>query len=152
MTGNKQKVRLDNPYSTFNFIVKIEGFSGGFSEVSGLTADIEVYPFKEGGMNFFEHKLFKNTKYSDITLKRGITDEILYKWYLNTIYGDISRKNGSIVLRDNNKRELMTWDFERAFPVKWEGPTFNASDNKIAVETLVLTHEGLKFKINKIEK
>ena len=148
MTGNKQKVRLDNPYSTFNFIVKIEGFSGGFSEVSGLTADIEVYSFKEGGMNFFEHRLFKNAKYSNITLKRGITDENLYKWYQAVTYGDISRKNGSIVLRDNNQNELMTWDFERAFPIKWESPSFNASENRIAVETLVLTHEGLKFKKN----
>lgn len=149
MTDNKQKVRFNDPYSTFNFIVKIEGFSGGFSEVSGLTADTEVQTFKEGGMNFFQHKLFKNTKYSDITLKRGITDENLYKWYQDMIFGDISRKNGSIVLRNNNKKELMTWDFYRAFPIKWEGPTISASDNKIAVETLVLTHEGLRFKINR---
>ncbi len=141
--------KRNDPYGAFNFIVTIEGIEGGFSEVSGLTVDTEVYTIKEGGMNFFEHKLFKSTKYSDITLKRGITDDNLYKWYLEVIYGNIIRKDGSIVLRDNKRRELMTWDFFNAFPIKWEGPAFNASDNKIATERLVLTHEGLKYKLYK---
>ncbi len=133
-----------DPYAAFNFWVEIgDIIVAGFSEVSGLRIETEVYPIKEGGMNFFEHKLPKSTKFSDITFKRGITDWDLYNWYLDIIYGNIIRKNGSIVLRDQEKNELMRWDFYEAYPIKWEGSTFSSSGNSIATETLVLTHHGL---------
>jgi phage tail-like protein len=38
----------------------------------------------------------------------------------------------------------MRWRFERAFPAKLSGPELNASQNSVAVETLELTHEGLR--------
>lgn len=134
----------NDPYGAFNFEVQIDDIIvAGFSEVSGLRIETEVYPIKEGGMNYFEHKLPKSTKFSDITFKRGITDWDLYNWYLDVIYGNIIRKNGSIILRDQEKNELLRWDFYEAYPIKWEGSTFSSSGNSIATETLVLTHHGL---------
>ncbi len=147
MTGEVPKpkeTKRNDPYGAFNFEVQIEDIIvAGFSEVSGLKIETEVYTIKEGGMNSFEHKLPKSTKFSDITFKRGITDWDLYNWYLDVIYGNIIRKNGSIVLRDQEKNELLTWYFFEAYPVKWEGSTFSSSGNSIATETLVLTHHGL---------
>ena len=133
-----------DPYRAFNYVVEIDGIiSGGFSEVSGMRIETEVYSIKEGGMNSFEYRLPKSTKFSDITLKRGITDWDLYNWYLDVIYGNIKRKNGSIILRDRGEDEKMTWYFFEAYPIKWEGSTFSASGNAIATETLVLTHHGM---------
>lgn len=136
--------RKDDPYKTFNYIVEIEGIIvGGFSEVSGMSIETETYPIIEGGMNYFVHKLPKSTKFSDITLKRGITDWNLYDWYLDTIYGNIIRKSGSIILQDNGKEEKMTWYFFDAFPIKWDVSTLSASTSSVATETLVLAHHGL---------
>src|SRR3972149_8630601 len=100
--------RKEDPFGAFNFRVQIDGiFVGGFSEVSGLQIETEVYSFREGGMNDFEYKLPKFTKFSDITFKRGITDWELYNWYLEVISGTISRKNGSIILYEKgNEKEL----------------------------------------------
>ncbi len=143
MSKPKESQRND-PYGAFNFEVQIEDIIvAGFSEVSGLRIETEVYPIKEGGMNYFEYKLPKSTKFSDITFKRGITDWELYDWYLDVIYGNIERKSGSIILRDQEKKELLRWDFYEAYPVKWEGSTFSSTGNSIATETLVLTHHGL---------
>ncbi len=136
--------RKEDPYGAFNFKVEIDGIIvGGFSEVSGLRIETEVYTVKEGGLNFFEHKLPKSTKFSDITFKRGITDWVLYDWYLEVIGGTIKRKNGSIILYDKGKKKEMIWYFFSAYPVKWEGSTFSASANSIATETIVLTHHGI---------
>jgi phage tail-like protein len=141
--STKTGTRKD-PYRAFNYIVEIDGIiSGGFSEVSGMRIETEVYSIKEGGLNSFEYKLPKSTKFSDITLKRGITDWDLYNWYLDVIYGNIKRKNGSIILRDTGEDEKMTWYFFEAYPIKWEGSTFSASGSSIATETLVLTHHGM---------
>ncbi|PWB50742.1 MAG: phage tail protein [Candidatus Methanoperedenaceae archaeon] len=136
--------RKDDPYKTFNYIVEIEGITvGGFSEVSGMRIETETYPIKEGGLNSFIHMLPKSSKFSDITLKRGITDRILYDWYMDVVYGIIKRKSGSIILQDIGKVEQRTWYFFEAFPIKWEGSTLGASTSSVATETLVLTHHGL---------
>lgn len=53
------------------------------------------------------------------------------------------RKNGSIVLLNDSGDEKMRWNFVSAWPTKWAGPSFNATSNEVAVETLELVHEGL---------
>lgn len=137
-------VRLD-PYTAYNFLVEIEGIiAGGFSEVSGLSIQTEVESKKFGGENDREYKFIKGTKYSDLTLKHGLTDlDLLWNWYDDVIKGTIERKNGSIYLLDHSGIPAMWWDFYEACPVKWDGPTFNASSGAVATESLVLTHGGL---------
>ena len=58
--------------------------------------------------------------------------------------GPVVRKNGSIVVFDlANSTEVVRWNFDRAWPTKWEGSAFNAKGSEILIETLVLAHEGL---------
>ena len=136
--------RLIDPYSAFNYFIELEGIIvGGFSEVSGIRIETDTYSITEGGMNAFVHKLPKSTKFSDITLKRGIANLQLYEWYMDVVKGKIERKSGSIILQDIGKNEKITWNFFEAFPIKWEGSTFNATGSSIATETLTLTHHGL---------
>lgn len=139
-TGN----RLD-PYSVYNFELEMEGIiRGGFTEVSGLSIQTDVESRKEGGVNDFEYKLPKSTKYSDITLKRGLIDWELWDWYQNVIKGIIKRISGTIYLRDHSRNRIIGWHFYEAYPIKWEGSSFNASSNTVASETFVLTHHGLQ--------
>ena len=140
MTVGKRK----DPYGVFRFQVEIEGIiAGGFSEVSGLSVQTEVDSIREGGVNDFEYKLPLGTKYTDITLKRGFTDWEIYNWYRDVINGKINRKSGAIYLLDQEGNQVMDWYFFEAYPIKWEGPTFNATSNTVASETLILTHHGL---------
>jgi len=37
------------------------------------------------------------------------------------------------------------WDFVRGWPSKWEIGEFDASKNELAIETLEISHDGLKF-------
>jgi phage tail-like protein len=37
----------------------------------------------------------------------------------------------------------MSWNFHNAFPAKWTGPTFDASQSAIAFESIELVHEGI---------
>lgn len=137
--------RLD-PYSAYNFLVEIDGIiAGGFTDVSGLSIEINfTEPRRFGGENNIEYKFITGVKYTDITLKHGLTDlDVLWNWYEDVINGKIDRKNGSIYLLDHSGIPAMWWDFYEAYPIKWEGPAFNASGNAVATETLVLTHKGL---------
>jgi phage tail-like protein len=46
-------------------------------------------------------------------------------------------------LLDENKQEVMRWNFRRAWPCKFTGPGLNAKNNEIAMETVEICHEGL---------
>jgi len=82
-------VRTD-PFMSFQFTVSVDTKNGtqvvgGFSDVSGLTAETEVETLRVGGLNNAELTLPGPTKFpSRLTLKRGLGDAaMLWKWYLS---------------------------------------------------------------------
>ena len=133
------------PYQTFNFAVEIEGLLvGGFTEVSGLESEVEVEEYREGGVNGFVHKLPGRTSHANLVLTHGLTSvSTLWNWYYNTTLGAIQRRNGTIMLLDPRQIPVMWWNFRNALPVRWTGPTFTATSDEVAVESLELAHEGL---------
>jgi phage tail-like protein len=136
----------NDPFPAFRFEVALDNLPvAGFSECSGLQLEIEVQDYNEGGMNAIVRKFPGRTKQTNITLKRGIVDRSLWDWFYATTQGTLTFRNGSIVVRDpSGGQEVMKWSFERAFPAKLSGPELNATQNNVAVETLELSHEGLK--------
>lgn len=134
-----------NPYRKFRFLVELEGLIvGGFSEVSGLQAKTDVETAEEGGINNYEDKLPKKTKYPNLVLKRGIIDSNeIWKWHQDVVNGKINRKSGCIILLDSMGNEKLRWRFTQAYPVKWSGPELKADGNDVAVESLELVHEGI---------
>jgi phage tail-like protein len=105
---------------------------------------VDVIEHREGGENTTTRKIPGLTKFSNIVLKWGMTDDVdLYNWHRRIVDGAIERKNGSIVLLDRSGRELARWNFIRAWPSKWDGPNFTAEGNDVAIETLELAHEGV---------
>ncbi len=136
-----------DPYRSFNFLVEIDAVTvAGFSEVSGLTAETEVIEYRTGGMLGGARKLPGLTKYTNITLKRGMTQNLeLWNWYKNVVEGKTDRRSASIVLLNEAHQEVLRWNVVNAWPRKWDGPALNARYNEIAIETLELAHEGLEL-------
>jgi phage tail-like protein len=141
--------RVD-PHRNFNFAVEIDGITRArFQECTGgLSSTIDVTEYREGGYaehGNTVHKLPGLTKYSNITLKWGITDDKeLYDWHRQVSRGDVKRKNGSIVLYDEAGEEKIRWNFFNGWPTKWTGPDFNAKASDVAIESLEIVHEGIE--------
>ena len=135
-----------DPVLAFCFAVEIGSLQvAGFSEVSGLQAEIEVQEYREGGVNGYVHKRAGPVKYaSNLTLKKGITDSAeLWSWYRDVMNGRIQRKQVDVVLMNSAGEERRRWKLQNAYPVKWTGPDMKAAASEVAVETLELAHEGL---------
>lgn len=137
-------VRSD-PYSAFNFWVEIGGLIvGGFSEVSGLKVEVDVQTYDEGGLNEYTHQFAGRVKPNTITLKRGLTDtDTIWSWCYDVTQGIITRRNLTIYLLNNAGLPAMWWDIMKAYPTRWEGPNLGATNNAVALETLVLAHQGV---------
>jgi phage tail-like protein len=138
-------MRLPDPYKVFRFVVEINGTRvAGFSEVTGLERRTEVDDYREGGVNDYVHKIAKESRYPNLTLKRGITDVTdLWDWHQQVISGNVQRKTVSVVLLDSLGLEKWRWIFTDAFPVKWNGSDMNATGNTVAVESVELAHHGM---------
>ncbi|HEX5604833.1 MAG TPA: phage tail protein [Pyrinomonadaceae bacterium] len=138
-------MRSVDPYKVFRFVVEINGTRvGGFSEVTGLEVRTEVEDYREGGVNDYIHKMPKETRYPNLTLKRGITDATdFWDWHQQIVGGDIQRKMVSVVLLDAQGQEKWRWVFRDAYPVKWNGTDLNATGNTVVVESIELAHHGM---------
>jgi len=150
--GNKKYNSPGNrkdPYLAYNFVVEIDGITvAEFTDVSGLSIETQVEKKTFGGENHREYTFLTQTKYTDITLKHGVMENLfLWEWYQKVVNGNCTdvRHNGSIYLLDDCGNILIWWDFLEACPIKWEGPTFSAASSAVAVETLVLTHNGIQM-------
>ena len=89
----------------------------------------------------------------NLVLRRGyVTNSELFSWCLTVLNRrgrPVERKDVtvSLVAPGGARGELQTvfqWTFLGAYPVKWSGPAFKASDNGVAMEALELAHEGLR--------
>jgi phage tail-like protein len=135
-----------DPIPAFRFEVSLGDLQvAGFSEISGLTVELEPQEYAEGGINTYMHKFPGRTKQSNITLKRGIVDRLMWDWFYDFTLGKVKYRDISILLRNpHGDKVLMEWQIQHAFPIKWSGPELNATQNSVAVESLELAHEGLK--------
>ena len=76
-----------DPYKNFKFTVSIDGITVGFSECTGLDAEVSVIEYREGG-DHIVRKLAGLVKFTNITLKRGVTDSLeLYNWFKAIMQG-----------------------------------------------------------------
>ncbi len=138
----------NDPYRNFNFLVEINGIAtAGFQEVSGLGAEVDVIEYREGGDNTGAvRKLPGLIRYSSIVLKRGFTqDKSLWNWFKTVLDEAVQRASGSIILLDSSRKAVLRWNFREGWPSKWEGPFLDGKTNEIAIETLVITHEGIEL-------
>ncbi len=139
--------RVESLLSSF-FVVELNGIEcGKFSRCEGLEAETYIYEVEEGGFNSGTHKFFGRTRYPNIVLENGITENNdLFDWYCETLSEDkVERKDGSIILRNSADEEVKRWDFFRAIPCRWVGPTLASNMNGCAVEKIEIAIEELKL-------
>jgi phage tail-like protein len=141
------KPQRNDPYSAMNFLVELDGISvAAFRECSGLISELTVIEYRNGSDRGSPRKLPGMQKFTNITLKRGITkDRQLWDWHKTALDGSVQRKNGSIMLLDESGQEVLRWNFRQGWVSKYEAPTLNASSNEVAIETLEIAHEGFEL-------
>ncbi len=134
------------PYRGYNFIVEVDGLPrGAFSEVSGLSAEITAVEYREGTDKQQNMREMPGlAKFSNLLFKRGYTDDkTLWQWYVNIYNGQPDRRNVTVVLLNERREQVLRWNAENAWIRKIEGPSFKASGNEVAMESMELVHEGL---------
>lgn len=135
-----------SPIKNFRFRLEVDGLDvAGFSEVTGFDATVDVIEYRNGDDPLATPmKAPGLTKYSNITLKWGVTDSLeLYNWIQDIINGTIEKKTVTITALDDLGEAGASWQLREAWPVKYTAPDFNGLGSEVAMESLELAHEGL---------
>ncbi len=139
----------DYPLTGFHFIVAFELFPQlphdfRFQEVSGLSVDVEMETFTEGGQNRFQHQLPVRTNYTDITLKRGmfVLPSGIMAWCINAVQNfEFQPSNLLISMLNDSHIPVQSYYVVNAIPKRVEFTSLNAEQSQVAIETLVLSYD-----------
>jgi phage tail-like protein len=124
-------------------ITPAEEPTGYYTEVSGLSSEIETLSYNEGGRNDAVHKLPTRMKHPNLVLKRGLTlKSDLEKWIEESFNGP-ARREITLTMFNEQLERIRSWNFKGAYPVKWTGPQFNAQQNTLATESIEIAHDGI---------
>lgn len=146
----RPKSQAGAPPAAFQFAVSLDGSlrdaSCLFSEVSGITAEMDVEAVKEGGENRFVHRLPGPVKHPLLVLRHGVlpVPSPWVAWCRQVLEGGLAEPVKTslihVSLLDENGQPLRIWSFDKAFPVKWAVEPFQFSKNEIAIEKLELSY------------
>jgi phage tail-like protein len=134
------------PLPKFYFEVKWDNAVMHFQEVSGLDAEAQPLEYRHGDSPLFSViKMPGLKKFSDVTLKKGVfkSNNKFWDWFNEIKMNTIKRKPVTISLLDEAGAPTMVWTLANAWPSKVTGTDLKAEGNEVAVETIVISHEGL---------
>ncbi|MGF1485905.1 MAG: phage tail protein [Prochloraceae cyanobacterium] len=145
---NDMSQRQKNYVITNHFYVEMQDnptISASFSECSSLKVKINYETIREGGVNDQQRIILNEPEFSEITLKRGVTNcTLFWEWMSSVIEKSNQRRNINILLFNQSAEIMQCWSLIGAVPVGWSTPALQASANEVAVEELTLAYEGLK--------
>jgi phage tail-like protein len=140
-------IERKDPFGGYNFAVEMDGITRmGFKQASGLDSSSAASKYREGtDATLAQRQIPGLVSYSNISLQRGVTDDhSLWDWRRGVATGELVRRDISIILRDATGAEKIRWNVRSCWPVKWTGPSLDATTDAVAIETLELAHEGIE--------
>jgi phage tail-like protein len=139
----------EDALANYAWQIEVDGITlAQFKEVSGLSIEVSVIEHQENkpkGIPVMK-KLPAAQKFSDITLKRGMTtDKGWWAWVKEVQEGKIdkARRGAAIVLYDYERGEKMRFNVTNAWPSKISIGSLQAGGSEVTVEEVTLVHEGL---------
>lgn len=134
----------------FAWQIEIDGLVlAQFKEVSGLDAEITVIEQiqnRKGGIPVTT-KLPGVTKWGNLTLKRGLSDDAsFWNWLKLVQQGKPNYKRGlSIVLYDYDRGEKLRFNVREAWASSVKVSALQAGGSEIVMEEVVLVHSGVEI-------
>lgn len=156
MALTEQDIRNSYPLPVYNYRVEVGDTTVAFSEVSGLSIAYGNTVYKESPTESGApgpRKMIMPTQLVDptITLQKGLVPAVslpaLYAWIATTRTNQIEKKDIYVRLCDEQGTPVISWKVHNAFPTKLDAPTFTASSEEAAVETMELIADFITVEV-----
>ena len=144
-----------DPYKQFKFLVKWDGkYISGIFRVSGLHRTTKVVTMRDGNDPNSVRKMPGETVYQPIILERGRTHDTEFEKWANKVWNYGSGLGSEVSLKDFRKditiqllneagQVVMSFQVYRCWPSRYSPlQELDANNTGVAIETIVLEHEG----------
>ena len=152
MALSKSNIKTAYPLPAYNYRVEIAGLAVGFSEVSGLSIKRETTTYREsptagGSAGPVTMHMPAQITHPTITLKKGVVRKgsvgVLYSWINSIQINQVEKRDIYVRLCDEKGAPVISWKVINAFPTKLDAPSFSASSNDVAIETMELIGDSI---------
>lgn len=156
MAQSKDHIKASYPIPVYNYRVSIlepdggEAESIGFSEVSGLSVNFEPVTYKHGLSSFAGYNIIPGMRQPvNVTMKRGVVNggDYLHAWFEKAHRDppfESVKRDIVVDLCDEKGTAIVRWRVLGALPTSLSAPTFDASSNDVAIESLEVIANDLK--------
>ncbi len=148
MATTVDDIKKTYPLPVYYYDVKIDGLDPiAFKEVGGLAIGFEDPITYKDGLSHKEGAKYMPGQRSpvDITMKKGVIrgDSKMFTWIASINLNTVEKKDITISLMDESDAPVVTWVVKNAFPKKLEAPSFDATSNDVAIESLELRADSI---------
>ncbi|RAY96045.1 phage tail protein [Enterobacter cloacae] len=116
-----------------------------FNRISGLSRELNVSQYSEGGENLRNNYLAGKINHGSLILERGM----MTVTPLTAIFENIMR-GGTLIYADvvilllgEHSLPVASWTLSNALPVRWQTGDFDASTSKVLINTLELRYQEM---------
>jgi phage tail-like protein len=137
---------MGEPALSIVYKCTIDGFIplGIWNKIEGLGFEYKLTPYREGGVNGYEHKFVGPTSYTNLRLSRPVDSDSKYvSAWIQSVSIWVIPQTMAITALSSSGDEVTTWNLAGVIPVKWTGPTLDIMGNAIAMETLEVMYEQI---------
>jgi len=130
---------------------------GLWQSCKGLQVELKYKTVLAGGEYQQVYPLPDRITWSPVTLERAVEqsaslavwdwlDQCMGAWKTTppTAGGLPAASEMTITLLDYQLNSILQWTLSGVRPIKWVGPQLSATDNKVAIEQLMLEHQGFE--------
>ena len=136
------------------FSVTVDGLNlGHWHSCKGLNLKIASRHVEQGGQYIGRMLVPERVTFDPIILERAmnLSDSRALRVWLKGVVDkftkyedpdDLRKHTATIELLDHQLSLVADWKLRHVYPTAWSGPSLGANENRVAMETLVLEHEG----------
>jgi phage tail-like protein len=140
------------------------GFIGGFTQIAGLSANVQDIPYREGGFNVTTHHVPGMVTFPPVTFQRGVLlgNDQGITWLKSIV--EVAQGSGINNTNTTNRgfrvnvniyaaehpntsdtlRPQIGWKLHNAWLTSLNFTDLNSVSNEVMFETMTLVHEGLE--------
>lgn len=118
-----------------------------FQRISGLSRELSVSSYREGGENASNLYLPDKVNHGSLVMERGVTNLSPLTYVFDSVLGsgEPFYMDVVIMLLEADSLPVTTWTLSKALPVRWQIDDLNSQNSAFLINTFELRYQNMRL-------